>query len=400
MTAGNGHVIDPAGEARRALQAAMAEHGPQALSNAVIMDRICRDRLAGLPGEAILIGSAARSDVPVMLRQQVASLGVDAAIQSAAATLAEAQALDAAACVWVVGEFAQALGYKPPGGTPPAAGASPAAFTDQGDALPPGSAGPPASSGSSAGAPPSPPGPPGGTAVQGEPPSGSRLPPRNALGVAAAVALVAVYFGIAAVAHLTPFNKTPAANIHPPGPASSGPASQSASAASAPSPAPDPDPDPSAPVSSPAQALLNLIPSSNQGSGCPTTKNFLGAIAVRECTGVPYGTGSADAAVTYYLFANDPALNNAYADYLSAFGIREGAGNCEDFKSYVPPCETAITNTNPRITGRAAEFTYKGYADLISSDEQQDVLVYMAAPDGQALLNWWLYPGRWIVTGN
>jgi hypothetical protein len=375
----------------------MAEHGPQALSNAVIMDRICRDRLAGLPGEAILIGSAARSDVPVMLRQQVASLGVDAAIQSAAATLAEAHALDAAACVWVVGEFARALGYTLSGGTPPGAGASPAAFTYQGDALPPGSAGPSASSGSSAGVPPAPPGPPGGTAIQGEPPSGSRLPLRNALGVAAAVALVAVYFGIAAVAHLTPFNKT-AANIHPIGPASSGPASQSASAASAPSPAADPDPG--APVNSPAQVLLNLIPSGNQGSGCPTTKNFLGAAAVRECTGVPYGTGSADAAVTYYLFANDTALNKAYADYLSAFGIREGAGNCEDFKSYRPPCETAITNTNPHMTGRAAEFTYKGYADLISSDDQQYVLVYMAAPDGQALLNWWLYPGRWITRGN
>jgi hypothetical protein len=212
---------------------------------------------------------------------------------------------------------------------------------------------------------------------------------------------VAVYFGIAAVAHLTPFNKTAAANIHPTGPASSGPASQSGSVTSAPSPAPDPDPDPdpSAPVNSPAQVLLNLIPSSNQGSGCPTTKNFLGAIAVRECTGVPYGTGSADAAVTYYLFANDTTLNKAYADYLSAFGIQEGAGNCEDFKSYRPPCETAITNTNPHMTGRAAEFTYKGYADLISSDEEQYVLVYMAAPDGQALLNWWLYPGRWIVTG-
>src|ERR1039457_4990765 len=114
MTEGNGHVIDPAGEARQALQAAVAEHGPQVLSNPVMMDGICRDRLTGLPGESILI---------------------DNAIESVAATVAAAHGLDTAACVWVVSEFARALGYPLPGGFPPVAGAVPAGFPGQGDAL-------------------------------------------------------------------------------------------------------------------------------------------------------------------------------------------------------------------------------------------------------------------------
>ena len=117
MTEGNEHAIDPAGEARRALHAAVAEYGPEALSNAVIMDRICQDRLSDLPGEAVLIGSAARSDVPAMLRDLIPRLGNYGAIQSVAATLAEAHGLDNAASLWVVREFARAMGLIASGGT-------------------------------------------------------------------------------------------------------------------------------------------------------------------------------------------------------------------------------------------------------------------------------------------
>jgi hypothetical protein len=116
-----GHVIDPNGDARRALQEAVAEHGPEALSNAVIMYNVCRDHLIGLPGESILIGSAARSDVPALLRSLIPRLGNYGAIQAAAATLAEEHELDVAACLWVVREFARALGHIAPG---PATGGS------------------------------------------------------------------------------------------------------------------------------------------------------------------------------------------------------------------------------------------------------------------------------------
>ena len=125
MTEGNGHAIDPAGEARRALSAAVAEHGPQALSNAVIMDRIGQDRLSDLPGEAILISSAARSDVPAMLRNLIPRLGNYGAIQSVAATLADSHGLDTAASLWVVREFARAMGLIASGGTQPTARAGP-----------------------------------------------------------------------------------------------------------------------------------------------------------------------------------------------------------------------------------------------------------------------------------
>ena len=115
MTEGNGHVIDPDGAARRALQAAVAERGPQVLSDPDIMDRIGPGPLAALPGEAVLIGSAARADVPAMLRERIPALGNYGAIQSVAATLADVQSLELAACLWVVREFARALGLIAPG---------------------------------------------------------------------------------------------------------------------------------------------------------------------------------------------------------------------------------------------------------------------------------------------
>src|SRR5262249_61967031 len=93
VTEGTGHVIDPDGDARRALLEAVAEHGPGALSDATIMDNLCRNRLAGLPGEAILIVSAARADVPALLRDKVPQLRNYRALQSAAATPAHASDL-------------------------------------------------------------------------------------------------------------------------------------------------------------------------------------------------------------------------------------------------------------------------------------------------------------------
>jgi hypothetical protein len=114
VTEGNGHVIDPNGDARRALQEAVAEHGPEVLSNASVMENVCRDHLAGLPGESILIGDAARTNVPALLSDLIPQLGNYGAIQSAAATLAGEHSLDMAASLWVVREFARALGYIAP----------------------------------------------------------------------------------------------------------------------------------------------------------------------------------------------------------------------------------------------------------------------------------------------
>ncbi len=228
MTEGMGHVIDPAGVARGALQAAVAGNGPGILSNAVMLDDFCRDRLVGLPGEAVLISSAARSDVPGLLRQQTGTLGLDAAIASVAATLSQAHSLDDTASVWVVTEFARALGYpvparaepmivmpQPPAATLPLPPPGSGGLTDQGDALPPGPA--PATQAWGAGfgtagsggptgptQPLGPPGPPG----PGGPRRGGIMANRNVLGLVAAILVVGAYLGIAAAAGLSPFAKS------------------------------------------------------------------------------------------------------------------------------------------------------------------------------------------------
>ena len=117
MTEGTGHVIDPAGDARRTLQDAVTSHGPEVLSDPTVMDHLCRTQLAALPGESILIVSAARADVPALLRDAIPQFGNYGAIQSVATTLAQASDLDGAASLWVVREFARALGLIAPGGT-------------------------------------------------------------------------------------------------------------------------------------------------------------------------------------------------------------------------------------------------------------------------------------------
>ena len=165
MTEGTEHVIDPDGDARRALLEAVAEHGPEALSDATIMDNLCRNQLAALPGESILIVSAARADVPALLRDKIPELGNYGAIQSVAATLAQASDLDSAASLWVVREFARALGMIAPGGTQPiprvVPGGPPAeAAADGAGAQPPGMPGggvpPPGAGRGAAGAGPEP----------------------------------------------------------------------------------------------------------------------------------------------------------------------------------------------------------------------------------------------------
>ena len=183
----------------------MAEHGPEALSNAAIMDNVCRDHLIGLPGESILIGSAARSNVPALLRDLIPRLGNYGAIQSAAATLAGGTIWTRRrACGWSgssPGPWAYRAGRNPAGsphrswrpGPGAGAGASAAGASPQ----------------STPGAAARPPGPGVAAGTGAPPPTGaaaaSRVFNRNTLGVAAAIALVAGYLGVAAVAHLSPF---------------------------------------------------------------------------------------------------------------------------------------------------------------------------------------------------
>ena len=430
MTEGNGHIIDPAGDARRALQAVVAEHGPDALSNAVIMDGICQARLSNLPGEAILIGSAARTDVPTLLRDLIPRLGNYGAIQSVAATLAEAHGLDTAACVWVVREFARALGLIASGGTQPAVRIGPGGATGQGTAPPPGPAGPqspgqtrpqlpgqagplPGAAASlppGAGGPPppgpggaggprtpggpggpgSPPGMPGGTGGAGErPSSGARLLSRNTVGIAAAIALVAGYLGVAAVAHLSPFPaKTAAA-------ASSAPATGGSN-----SPSPDGSPDP-APDTSPTsdyQILLSKIPTVVQGANnCHNYGTPVGAIAVSECTGLH---GLAASTIFYYLFSDSAALASGFRTFLAneKFRRQTECTSNNDFVSFTPECESGFTSTSPNMTGSVAEYANTSNDPIIvSTDNQQQVMAVMVGTNDGDLLAYWKQL-QWVVT--
>jgi hypothetical protein len=213
---------------------------------------------------------------------------------------------------------------------------------------------------------------------------------RRALGAGAAVALVGIYLGIAAVAHLAPWHGRTVAEGSV-APASPSP-SHAASAATSPGPA--------STASSPAQALRNLIPAGIRAHGCPAGKLLLGAVAVRNCSKVSYGPGKTDALVSYYLFADNAGLEAAYASFLHAAGVQqESGGNCGRFRSFRPPCETAIRTANPLMTGRAMEYTHGGFADIVSSDQQDNLLVWVTAKDGRAMVKWWVNPRQWLATG-
>ena len=392
MTEGNGHIIDPAGDARRVLQAVVAEQGPEALSNAVIMDGVCQARLSNLPGEAILIGSAARADVPALLRNLIPRLGNYGAIQSVATTLADAHGLDTAACVWVVREFARALGLIASGGTHPAARVEPDGGSGQGTVPPPGPAGPTAGTGSPGG-----PGFPGGPGMPGDaggrPPrrrsSRSGMLSRNTIGIVAAIALVAGYLGVAAVAHLSPFPaKTVAA-------ASSAPPSAGNNSPS-PDGSPDPAPDPT--PTSDFQILLSKIPGTIKGTNnCANAGTAVGAIAVSECTSLP---GLAATTIFYYLFSDSAALGNGFSSFLEneKFKRHFECTSNDKFVSFIPQCESAFTSTSPTMTGSIAEYVNKDNQPIIvTSDNQQQVMAVMVGTNDGDLLAYWKQL-QWVVT--
>ncbi len=382
MTEGNGHMIDPAGDARRALQAVVAEHGPEALSNAVIMDGICQARLSDLPGEAILIGSAARTDVPTLLRDLIPRLGNYGAIQSVATTLAEAHGLDTAACVWVVREFARALGLIASGGTQPTARVGPSGGA--GGAGSPGMPGGP-------GIPPGMPGDSGGPPPR-RPSSGSRMLSRNTVGIAAAIAVVAGYLGVAAVAHLSPFPaKTVAA-------ASSAPANQGNNANPSPDGSPDPAPDPDPSPTSDYQILLSKIPGVVRDAGkCYNYGTQVGAIAVSECAGLH---GLAAGTIFYYLFSDSAGLSNGFNTFLTSVKFKKQlectSGN--SFVSFIAECESNFTSTSPSMTGSIAEYANQENDPIIvSSDNQQQVMAVMVGTNDGDLLAYWKQL-QWVVT--
>jgi hypothetical protein len=487
VTEGNGHVIDPNGDARRALHEAVAEHGPEALSNAVIMDNVCRDHLSSLPGESILIGSAARIDVPALLRNLIPRLGNYGAIQSAAVTLAEEHKLDLPACVWVVREFARALGHiapRPATGGPgswpglgsrPASGesprpvpgpapvstpheptaqlgvapagageGSPAAEAAAGAAStgpastgpasseprgggpegpwggpPPGGApwgGPGGGGGGSPGGPGLPPQGPGGTGASppggmpgspsggppGRRPEGSRVLNRNTLGIAAAIALVAGYLGVAAAAHLSPFPAktvaTPPSQSPSTGTSTGASTGTSTGASTGTSPDGSPDASPDASPPSDYQILLTKIPSAVRAqSGCPNAGTSVGATAVSQCADL-HGLGAGT--IMYYLFPSPAALATGFSNLLKQKAKFRKSRECttnNKFTDFLVNCESDFTSATPNIKGSIAEYTNRHNQPIIvTSDSRQNVMVVMVGTNDPDLLAYWRQL-KWVV---
>ena len=423
MTEGTGHVIDPAGDARRTLQDAVTSHGPEVLSDPTVMDHLCRTQLAALPGESILIVSAARADVPALLRDAIPQFGNYGAIQSVATTLAQASDLDGAASLWVVREFARALGLIAPGGTqsmprpaPDGTGAeAPGAAVATGEVgagaaatagMSAGAGGAAAWSGGGTGGPGGPelaggpqpgmaggpqpgmgggPQPAGGPAARGS--SGSKLFTRNTVGIAAAIALVAGYLGVAAVAHLSPFPaKTVAATSSQS--ASTGPSTNPATTPAT-TPATSPAGSPDASPTSDYEVLLSKIPAAIQGrDNCHLTGTQYGATAVSQCSRltVPAGT------IIYYLYPSQAALSAGLGTFLGSVHFRKQrectTGN--DFTDFLTECRTAFHNQTPFMTGSIAEYTSTSNDPIIAStDNQQNVMAVLVGTNPGDLLSYW-----------
>jgi len=222
-------------------------------------------------------------------------------------------------------------------------------------------------------------------------PSGGRGFNRNTVGVAAAIALVAGYLGVAAVAHLSPFPaKTVAATPSPP-------ASQGNGASSSPDGSPDATPDPT--PSSDYQILLSKIPAAIQGTNnCHNIGTAVGANAVSQCSGIH---GLAASTIFYYQFADETALGTGYNNFLTNVVKFKKETACTDshdnFVDFVAQCESAFTSTTPSMTGSIAEYTNKSNNPIIvTSDDQRHVMVVMVGANDGDLLAYWKKL-RWVV---
>ena len=210
---------------------------------------------------------------------------------------------------------------------------------------------------------------------------------RNTIGIAAAIALVAGYLGVAAVAHLSPFPaKTVAA-------ASSAPPSAGNN-----SPSPDGSPDPAPTPTSDFQILLSKIPDNIKGTNnCANAGTAVGAIAVSECTSLP---GLAAGTIFYYLFSDSAALGNGFSAFLTneKFKRRSECTTNNKFVSFIPQCESAFSSTSPNMTGSIAEYTNKDNQPIIvTSDNQQQVMAVMVGTNDGDLLTYWKQL-QWVVT--
>jgi hypothetical protein len=247
----------------------------------------------------------------------------------------------------------------------------------------------------------------GGAAPEGEPgfplplPAGrlpgrqsqrSNLLNRNTVGIAAAIALIAGYLGVAAVAHLSPFpaKAVPTASASQ---SSSPPASTSSSPASSPDPSADPSP------TSQLDILLTKIPSTVRRAGeCLNAGTGSGATAVIQCQKLQ---GLAANTIIYYLYPNTTALANGLSSFLKQqkFLKRRECTTNGNFSDFLVNCESKYVIKTPGTTGSIAEYVKLPDQNpvIVSTDNEQNVMAVLVGTNDGDLLTYWNQL-KWVVT--
>ncbi|MFY9933189.1 MAG: hypothetical protein WAK82_34810, partial [Streptosporangiaceae bacterium] len=253
--------------------------------------------------------------------------------------------------------------------------------------------GPPPAGPVRGGGPGYPPGPPGGDGYPPPQPLPYATPKsnrnRNILGIVAAIALVAVYLGIAAAAHLSPFpaKTTAAASTPPPSQTSSTSASPGASPTATATPTP----------TQPAEALLAKIPANIEGkNNCKNIGTANGATARLQCTGFQ---GPATG-ILYYLYSDANALSKGFDSFLTSAKFKASTKSCTtngQFAKFVVQCEDTFSNQTPAAAGRIAEYQRVNDFDPIiaSTDTPQLVMAVLVGSNNADLLSYWKQFG-WI----
>jgi hypothetical protein len=212
---------------------------------------------------------------------------------------------------------------------------------------------------------------------------------RNTVGIAAAIALIAGYLGVAAVAHLSPFPAKAAA-------------APSTSQSSSPPASPSSSPASSSDTSPPSQLdiLLTKIPSPVRSAGeCLNAGTGAGATAVIQCQKL---RGLAANVIVYYLYPNRTALADGFSAFLKKQKFKK-AKECTTngiFSDFIVECESDFTIKTPGMTGSIAEYaalTASMNPVIVSTDNEQNVMAVMVGANDGDLLKYWNQL-KWVVT--
>ena len=223
---------------------------------------------------------------------------------------------------------------------------------------------------------------------------------RNTLGVAAAIALVAGYLGVAAVAHLSPFPATTVAATSSQSPSTGTSTADGGSTGTSTSPSPNgsPDASPDASPTSDYQILLTKIPSAVRGqSGCPNAGTSVGATAVIQCAGL-HGLGAGT--IMYYLFPSPAALATGFGSLLKK---QANFGRAESARPTInsPTSSSTASRISPArhrtCKGSIAEYiSTNNQPIIVTSDSRQNVMVVMIGTNDADLLAYWRQL-TWVV---